>query len=263
MQKENIVKNNFYIKRILKVIKSKNKKHHKILTVKSRHSDAFVYIISGACTYTVDGKEFTVKQGDILYLSHNAEYNMYIRDDKYSFIFCDFEFDSDKPRECMPFYSKNSSFAENLFVKLLNTYGSDSASAFEESLSALYDIYGFIKRTQSPKYVENGQKMRIAEAKRYIDFHFSDSSLSIEDVAQRIDMSEVYFRKLFKNEYGQSPSQYLAAVRLRKAIELMRYPFMSVEECAMQSGFSSQQYFSRVFKKNIGDTPAHYRKKIK
>ena len=76
-------------------------------------------------------------------------------------------------------------------------------------------------------------------------------------------MSEVYFRKLFKNEYGQSPSQYMAAVRLRKAIELMRYPFMYVEECAVQSGFSSQQYFSRVFKKNIGDTPAHYRKKIK
>jgi AraC-like DNA-binding protein len=41
----------------------------------------------------------------------------------------------------------------------------------------------------------------------------------------------------------------------------MEYPFLSLEECAIDSGFSSVQYFCRVFKKVMSITPAQYRRK--
>ena len=64
------------------------------------------------------------------------------------------------------------------------------------------------------------------------------------------------------NRYALSPSQYIISVRLNKAKELMRSPFLSLEAVAQESGFSSPQYFSRVFKKETGMTPYAYRKQL-
>jgi len=73
MSKTDILHNNLYITKIRNVIKSFNKQYNKLLYVKSRRSDAFVYIISGSCTYNFDdGNEFTVRKGDIMYLSNNG-----------------------------------------------------------------------------------------------------------------------------------------------------------------------------------------------
>ena len=95
-----ITKKNLYIHKIINVIKSKNNNHHKLLHIRCRHSDAFVYVLSGSCTYDCpEGNKFTVNEGDILYLSHHSEYTMYIHTDNYSFIFCDFEFDETVPRK--------------------------------------------------------------------------------------------------------------------------------------------------------------------
>lgn len=41
---------------------------------------------------------------------------------------------------------------------------------------------------------------------------------------------------------------------------MINYPFLTLEECALQSGFSTVQYFTRCFKKATGPTPAAYRK---
>ena len=99
------------------------------------------------------------------------------------------------------------------------------------------------------------------DVKEYIDTHYSDKELSISLLAGLIDMSEVYFRKLFKTEMGISPSKYILSVRLKKAKQLMRcYPFLTLEECAMQSGFSSLHYFSRVFRSEFGINASKYRK---
>lgn len=73
-------------------------------------------------------------------------------------------------------------------------------------------------------------------------------------------MSEVYFRKLFKQLYHLTPGQYLTAVRVKRTRELLAYPYLTLEECAKQCGFSTVQYFCRVFKEHTGQTPAKYRK---
>lgn len=42
----------------------------------------------------------------------------------------------------------------------------------------------------------------------------------------------------------------------------MKYPFLSLEECALQSGFSSLQYFCRVFKKEFNISLGRFREKL-
>lgn len=254
-----ITKNNLYINKFINVIKGTNRAHHRLLHVQCRHSDAFVYILSGSCTYKFSyGDEYTVNKGDILYLAHQADYTMYIHTENYNFIFCDFEFNEASPRKSDVYTLNNPDYAENLFIKLLQYKDS-----FPDLLSGLYNIYGIVMTAKNKVYISKSSQNKISESKNYIDTNFKDSSLSVNFLAKKTAVSEVYFRSLFKSQYNISPSQYIISVRIKNAKILMHYPFLSLEECALQSGFSSLQYFCRIFKKSTGMTPSEYKKQIK
>ncbi len=261
MSETDILKENFYIKKIINVIKNENRFTHKLLKVNSRHSDAFVYILSGSCTYSFSsGRSFTVAKGDILYLAHNSVYDMYINSDDYKFIFCDFEFDGPLTRKSDFYTPQDSSYCENLFRRLLSTYLNPDKASFSESLSVLYRIYNVAVKSDTNKYLAPTAKNKIKLIKEYINVNFMNPNLSVKELAERADMSEVYLRKLFGAKYGIPPAQYITSVRIEKAKEFMRYPFLSLDDCALKSGFSSLQYFCRVFKKAVGVTPYKYRK---
>ena len=261
MEQLDICRQTLYIKRIINVIRARNPHHHETLHIHSRHSDAFVYILSGECTYEVSGgAKFTVHPGDILYLAKNAHYTMFIHDSNYRFIYCDFEFDSPRERRSQVFSPKNDAHTEHLFTRLMNAFVPGSSAAFANSMASLYAIYAAAV-SASGSYLNGSAKSKMAEAKHYIDTHFAEKDLRISQLAEQADMSQVYFRKLFREAWGCTPSQYAVSVRLQRAKALMEYPFLTLEECAEQSGFSSLQYFCKVFKKEVGTTPSKYRKK--
>ena len=264
MEAVSIAEEFFYAKKLYTVIRGKNRNHYKITEVIGRHSDAFVYVLAGTCTYSFENRQtVTVKPGDILYLAHRANYSMKVHEEVYRYIYVDFEFDSERERSCEVFNPEASKSTEHLFVKLLNTYHSDAFSAYAEQLSIFYMIYETVLKSKTPHTANSSLVTRLEKAKHYMDRHFADINMTIPYLAEMSGMSEVYFRKIFKREYGHSPSQYLVTVRLQNAVELMKYPFITLEECARQSGFSSCQYFSRVFQKNMGISPAKYRKSQK
>lgn len=256
--KTDISKENLYIKKIRTVVKSEMTKTPKKIPVDGRHSDAFVYILEGKCTYEFDdGITFTVNSGDIMYLPYESHYTLNVESDYDKYIFCDFEFDGVSSRKSDVFSPDEIFGAENMFRQLLKSYNS---SSFQESMSHLYSIYGIITKTKEKTYLTSNTKGKIKNVKTYIDKNFTYKNLSVTSLAENANMSEVYFRKLFKSQFGISPSQYIIAKRIKKAKELMKYPFITLEECAIMCGFSSLQYFGRVFKNTVGITPAKYRK---
>ena len=263
MKKIDIMQENLCIQKIITVIQGKNPNYHKLLTVKSRHSDAFVYVISGSCTYRFDDKtEFKVTAGDVFYLPYQSIYTMYIHTDDYKFIFCDFEFTEPSARRSALYSHQDLRDVDSLFFKLLNRYRASANNSYIECMSILYSIYGLLQQDTQKSYLGKSNETKMIEARRYIDESFNLPEFSITLLAERIEMSEVYLRKLFRAQYGISPSKYLISVRLKNAKKLMKYPFLTLEECALQSGFSSLQYFCRLFKKETGISPGKYRKEL-
>lgn len=260
MGEADIIRRTFCIKRIISVVKGENPHHHKLLSVNGRHSDAFVYVISGSCTYGSDnGMEFTATPGDVLYLPYRSVYTMYIHTEDYRFIFCDLEFDAAAEERGGLYCSHGVKNAGALFEKLYNRYRSPSQSSQAECMSVLYGIYGAIQQSEQHAYIDRSRKKDMMDAVRYIDGNFRNADMSVAMLAEGCGISEVYFRKLFKARYGLAPSKYLLTVRLDNAKKLMKYPFLTLEECAIQSGFSSLQYFCRAFKKENGISPGRYR----
>ncbi len=252
----------FYVNKIYNVVKTMHKAVFKPLYIRSRQNDVFTFTISGSCTYVLeDGRVLKVKPGDVLFLTHTEKYTFSTDEANYEYIFCDFLLEDGVDCKSRLFTPQNGNYAENLFRKLERRFNSQSKTAEAEALSIFYEIYAMLMTAANPDYVALPLKNKIYEAKAYIDSNYKRCTLSISELAEHVGMSDVYLRKLFRSQLGISPSQYLISHRLNKARELMHYPLLSLEECALQSGFSSLQYFSRVFKKTFGITPHEYRKK--
>lgn len=100
-------------------------------------------------------------------------------------------------------------------------------------------------------------------AKDYIDLHYYEHSISLQQVANMVQVSPTYLSKQIKNELGVSFINYLTKVRINKALMLIKDPYLKVYEIAEMVGYSTQHYFCNAFKKVIGISPRDYRSGVR
>lgn len=101
--------------------------------------------------------------------------------------------------------------------------------------------------------------------KKYIDNHYMKEDLSLNEVANKFDISSSYLGKLMKQEIGKTFIEYLTEIRIENAKKMLEEESIGIKihEVAQLVGYSSQHYFSRVFKKQVGINPFEYKQKIK
>ncbi|MCS1391223.1 AraC family transcriptional regulator [Lysinibacillus boronitolerans] len=84
--------------------------------------------------------------------------------------------------------------------------------------------------------------------------------LTIEHLALISGLSSSYFGEAFKKAFDQSATDYLTALRIGHAKQLLRDTDLLLREIARKVGYSDEFYFSRKFKKEVGITPSAYSK---
>ena len=94
---------------------------------------------------------------------------------------------------------------------------------------------------------------------KFILKHFNNPDLTLKEIADKSFISEVYFRKLFKKEFGVSPQKYIINLRIQKATELISTGYYSLKETASMCGYTDYKYFSTEFKKQMGVPPSKYK----
>ena len=102
---------------------------------------------------------------------------------------------------------------------------------------------------------------KLAKAKEYMKAYYH-RPLTLEEVAEHVELSPYYFSKLFKDRFGMTFIDYLTEVRIEKAKQEMSDEWKSLKEICFLVGYNDPNYFSRVFKKWTGLSPTEYRKKI-
>lgn len=100
----------------------------------------------------------------------------------------------------------------------------------------------------------------IRKAKSFIADHFSDSNVTLHDVASHVALSNNHFCTVFSQEMGVTFTEYLTATRIAKAKELLAATAMRTSDVAYAVGYNDPHYFSYLFKKNTGLSPRDYRK---
>ncbi len=89
-----------------------------------------------------------------------------------------------------------------------------------------------------------------------------DKSLTVSELSQKAYMSESNFHRVFKNELGTSPIEFINGERLKKAINLLQNPRRKIKEVYMECGFNSVSYFTRLFKRQYKVSPKEYQLRV-
>ena len=86
-----------------------------------------------------------------------------------------------------------------------------------------------------------------------------DKNLPLSFYASKLDFSEIYFIKFFRQAMGITPHKYLNNLKLEKAADLLAYSDYSIRIIAEKLGFSNQHYFSTSFRNKYKLSPTEFR----
>ena len=171
---------------------------------------------------------------------------------------------------------KNSFFellvnVRNITTEIDTAYQNDEftgAFSFLSSSEDLPSIVSFVRKRCEECAVDVMQvsfrksNPIIDKAEEYIVQHIS-GLLSLEEVAQAVDVSSFYLSKLFKEVKGENYITYITDMRMQKAKELLNNPRSVIKEVSAAVGFNDQNYFSRIFRNKFGMTPTEFRNAVK
>ena len=142
-----------------------------------------------------------------------------------------------------------------LFRKIFDVWNKKELGYKYKCSAILCEIFA---ECYTQNYVSKPQNPKIQNSVEYLLKNYKKSDLSVKEIADKSFMSEVYFRKLFKEEYGISPQKYIIDLRIQNAVGLISTGYYSLKEIAYMSGYNDYKYFSVEFKKKMGISPSEY-----
>lgn len=106
---------------------------------------------------------------------------------------------------------------------------------------------------------ESGNTDLAGKMMAYMSEHYGSNQLSLQQVADAFNMSSSYLSRYFKDQTGQTVTQYIQSLRMEKAKELLRAGADNLQEVVERIGYGSVSGFIRKFKESEGITPGEFR----
>ena len=101
----------------------------------------------------------------------------------------------------------------------------------------------------------------VKEATSYVEENISNTDLSVETLSIAMNMSRVHLYKKLLSVTGNTPSEFIRLIRLRRAEQLLRKSQLTVAEVSYAVGFNNPRYFSKYFREMYELTPSQYKEK--
>ena len=131
-------------------------------------------------------------------------------------------------------------------------------SSMDEFADRLIKITGILREKISSGRMDTTKKLA-EDARQYIQDHYGDSKLSVDDLCLHLGVGASYFSAVFKKETGMSFVTYLTNVRMNEAQRLLDTTDEKSYIIAGMVGYEEPNYFSYVFKRHFGISPSKYR----
>ncbi|MFK4439014.1 AraC family transcriptional regulator [Paenibacillus sp. RC21] len=87
----------------------------------------------------------------------------------------------------------------------------------------------------------------------------AEEPITVTDLARKFNYNKDYISRLFKQNTGMRPLEFIHSIRINKAKELISRTDMSIKQVAEEAGYTDEKYFMRMFKKIVNMTPSQYR----
>ncbi len=101
----------------------------------------------------------------------------------------------------------------------------------------------------------------VEEVVEYINNYYMNN-ISLQDVAELVQLNQSYLSNIFKKENGISFKEYLTEVRIKKAKHFLKTTNYKLNDISKMVGYNDTKNFLKMFKKYVGVTPLDYRKLV-
>lgn len=221
----------------------------------------FVFLDGCCATYTdASGRTAKAEAGSLIYAPEGAEYSArfdHFENENSGTVGINFRLfdDAGEPiifDEEIKIYRGN---ALRALVEKIDNADKGTPPCFAAMKSGIYDILsilGSTKNTLDDKYKIIYKGIEYLEGGNFV--------MSMEEIAEGCNVSESYFRKLFKEYAGISPMQYRMNTKLGKAKDYLLHTALNSSEIADLLLFNDTSFFCRYFKAATGMTPEDFRK---
>lgn len=235
----------------------------------SLKSFLFFIVLSGSGEVGCAGESFSLKTGDCVFIDCAGPYYHKSSENLWTL-------------KWVHFYGQNM---KEIYAKYLQrgggcTFSSVNFSRYELLLDEIFLISKSSDSVRDMKLCERimalltdimadgsrpdgrpkpGKRKDINDILIYLDRNFQ-RKVSLDELAAEFYVNKYYLTRIFKEQTGQSISEYLMNKRITHAKALLRFSGKTLEKIAEESGMGDAGYFSKTFKKIEGITPGEYRK---
>ena len=236
-----------------------------------------VYVMSGKAECVINGEEQTLDKGEFVLLnSEDVHLARPLEDSSCSLLFVIFSLEYIKQFKnavdgLLFDIDSVSGIRESvggLLGKISDSYGNNSAYVSMLQIAYVNQIYYLLlehcvcyRRLPNSSGIPKRDFSYAKTAISYINENYS-REITLDEISSIVNLSPSYFSKYFKKVTQTSFSEYLANLRLEKAIRDMLDNNTSVSAAALKNGFANVKSFITQCKKVYNCTPAQYKKRI-
>lgn len=230
----------------------------------------FFIVESGSGVLQYDGTQHDLQAGDCVFLDCRRPYLHRTDQDLWQLRWVHFYgpnmgaiYKKYQERGGLPaFHSRQPDLYKSLLQILYNLASSDDYVRDMQICGRLVDLLTLLMQESwhpGAVRISRGKKQNVQIVKEYLDAHFTER-ITLDALADRFYINKFYLTRVFKEQFGQSITNYLLQLRITQAKRMLRFTDHSIEAVAAECGLQDANYFSRLFKKIEGITPGEYRR---
>ena len=244
----------------------------------------FTYILSGKGKYKVNGTVYPVEAGDFIMCNPGVKHNNIVINPKEPTVeffagFTDFHFKNMPPNSIV---LKDGGYILHTTAELKQEISKHCYEMLAENEANKPGKYFMLKthlmqilllilrdlsdvdnsKQKSYNFESYNKSYAVKKIITYLNENYAHK-ISLEQIAKNMYLSPVYISKIFKEETGESPINYLIKIRLEKARDILLHSEgRSIKHIANSVGYDDVYHFSKLFKKYYGVAPLYYKKSL-
>lgn len=218
-----------------------------------RNFDALSFRYEADTVIEYNGKQLHFTDNSIGFFPSNIDYTRITNKDKMIVVhFKSFNYHTNQIESFCP--SDHEKY-HTLFKKLSDCWNKKNTGYKHEAASILCLIFAELY-TDNKKTYEYDPKIDMSV--KYVEENCLKKDFSLQAAAEKSHITDVYFRKLFKREFGISPKRYVINRKIKYAASLIIAGYYTLQEISELCGYNDYKYFSVEFKRVTGVSPSKY-----
>lgn len=226
--------------------------------------------LSGNSSYTVEGKQYMIKAGDIILVRAQTLHCCLGRSADFGKISLGLGIDPDRGKYSAEIesvlsrspvvVSSETQRLQQAFLRILEEFEKQALGYLPIVSSLLLQVVlecARMGRKEQHSCADFKQRVdgRISQINAYIDAHM-DQRITCEEIAENIHISARQINRIVQKEFACSLSEYVMRIKCNSAKNMLLYSDQSIGQIATFLGYSDVFSFSKFFKRIEGMSPS-------